>query len=50
LRTVESAQRLLETAAIETLALENSIQRNRTLISAASVPASSLRLVTLMLV
>jgi hypothetical protein len=36
LRTVESAQRLLETAAIETLALENSIQRNRTLISAAS--------------
>ncbi|MGD0863779.1 MAG: hypothetical protein ABSA21_13660 [Candidatus Limnocylindrales bacterium] len=36
LRTVESAQRLLETAAIETLALENSISRNRTLISAAS--------------
>jgi hypothetical protein len=36
LRTVESAQRLLETAAIETLALENSIQRNRTLISAAA--------------
>jgi len=36
LRTVESAQRLLETAAIETLALENSIARNRTLISAAS--------------
>jgi hypothetical protein len=36
LRTVESAQRLLETAAIETLALENSIARNRTLISAAA--------------
>jgi hypothetical protein len=36
LRSIESAQRLLETAAIETLALENSIQRNRTLISAAS--------------
>ena len=36
LRTVESAQRLLETAAIETLALENSIPRNRTLISAAA--------------
>jgi hypothetical protein len=36
LRTVESAQRLLETAALETLALENSIARNRTLISAAA--------------
>jgi hypothetical protein len=36
LRSVESAQRLLETAALETLALENSIQRNRTLISAAA--------------
>jgi hypothetical protein len=36
LRTVESAQRLLETAAIETLALENSITRNRALISAAA--------------
>src|SRR5450759_4130419 len=36
LRTIEGAQRLLETAAIETLALENSIQRNRTLISAAA--------------
>jgi hypothetical protein len=36
LRTVESAQRLLETAAIETLALENSIARNRALISAAA--------------
>jgi len=33
---VESAQRLLETAAIETLALENSIARNRALISAAA--------------
>src|SRR5450759_1555962 len=36
LRTVESAQRLLETAAIETLALVNSIARNRALISAAA--------------
>jgi hypothetical protein len=36
LRSIESAQRLLETAALETLALENSIQRNRTLISAAA--------------
>jgi hypothetical protein len=36
LRTVESAQRLLETAAIETLGLENSIPRDRTLISAAA--------------
>jgi hypothetical protein len=36
LRSIEGAQRLLETAAIETLALENSIQRNRTLISAAA--------------
>ncbi len=36
LRSIEGAQRLLETAAIETLALENSIARNRTLISAAA--------------
>ena len=36
LRSIESAQRLLETAAIETLALENSIPRNRTLINAAA--------------
>ena len=36
LRSIESAQRLLETAALETLALENSIARNRTLISAAA--------------
>ncbi|MGD0020573.1 MAG: hypothetical protein ABSD62_15135, partial [Candidatus Limnocylindrales bacterium] len=36
LRSIEGAQRLLETAALETLALENSIQRNRTLISAAA--------------
>ncbi len=36
LRSIESAQRLLETAALETLALENSIQRNRILISAAA--------------
>jgi hypothetical protein len=36
LRSIEGAQRLLETAALETLALENSIQRNRALISAAA--------------
>ena len=36
LRTIEGAQRLLETAAIESLALENSVQRNRALISAAT--------------
>src|ERR1035437_5211347 len=36
LRTVESAQGLLETVAIETLALENSIARNRALTSAAA--------------
>ena len=36
LRTIEGAQRLLETAALETLALENSIAHNRTLISAAA--------------
>jgi hypothetical protein len=36
LRSIEDAQRLLETAALETLALENSIPRNRTLISAAA--------------
>jgi hypothetical protein len=36
LRSIESAQRLLETAAVETLGLENSIQRNRTLIAAAA--------------
>jgi hypothetical protein len=36
LRTIEGAQRLLETAALETLALENSISRNRTLITAAA--------------
>jgi hypothetical protein len=35
LRTVEGSQRLLEAAAIETMALENSIPRNRTLIAAA---------------
>ena len=35
LRTVEGAQRLLETAALETFALENSIGRNRALIAAA---------------
>jgi hypothetical protein len=36
LRSIEGAQRLLETAALETFALENSVPRNRTLISAAS--------------
>jgi len=35
LRTVEGAQRLLETAALETFALDNSIARNRALITAA---------------
>jgi hypothetical protein len=35
LRTVEGSQRLLEAAALETMALENSIPRNRTLIAAA---------------
>ncbi len=35
LRTVEGAQRLLETAALETFALDNSIARNRALIAAA---------------
>jgi len=35
LRTVEGAQRLLETAALENLALENSVGRNRALIAAA---------------
>ncbi len=35
LRTLEGAQRLLETAVLETLALENSIPRNRVLIAAA---------------
>ena len=36
LRSIEGAQRLLETAALETFALENSVPRNRTLISAAT--------------
>jgi hypothetical protein len=31
LRTISDSQTLLETAAIETLAIENSINRNRTL-------------------
>lgn len=35
LRTVEGAQRLLETATVETFALDNSIARNRALIAAA---------------
>ena len=37
LRTVEGAQRLLETAALETFALDNSIARNRALIAAAKM-------------
>jgi hypothetical protein len=39
LRTIEDNQGLLETAAIETLALENSISRNRALASFAAVGA-----------
>ncbi len=35
LRTIEGSQRLLETAAVETMALANSVPRNRTLIAAA---------------
>lgn len=39
LRTIEDNQALLETAAIETLALENSISRNRALAGFAAVGA-----------
>jgi hypothetical protein len=39
LRTIEDNQALLETAAIETLALENSIARNRALAGFAAVGA-----------
>ena len=39
LRTVEDNQALLETAAAETLALENTIPRNRTLIQAVATGA-----------
>jgi hypothetical protein len=39
LRTIEDNQALLETAAIETLALENSIARNRALAGYAAVGA-----------
>jgi hypothetical protein len=39
LRTIEDNQALLETAAIETLALENSISRNRALATIAGVGA-----------
>ena len=39
LRTVEDNQTLLETAAIETLALENSISRNRALAGYAAIGA-----------
>jgi hypothetical protein len=41
LRTVEDNQTLLETAAIETLALENSISRNRALAGYAAIGAPS---------
>ncbi len=37
LRTVEGAQRLLETVALDTLSLDNSLARNRALIAAARV-------------
>jgi hypothetical protein len=37
LRTVEGAQRLLETVALDTLSLDNSIARNRALIAAAQM-------------
>src|SRR6266542_3899967 len=39
LRTIEDNQALLETAAIETLAIENSISRNRALASFAAIAA-----------
>jgi hypothetical protein len=39
LRTVEDTQALLETAAIETLSLENSVGRNRALASYAAIGA-----------
>lgn len=39
LRTVEDNQALLETAAVETLSLENSIARNRALASYAAIGA-----------
>jgi len=39
LRTIEDNQALLETAAVETLALENSISRNRALAGFAAVGA-----------
>ncbi len=39
LRTIEDNQALLETAAVETLAIENSISRNRALASFAAVGA-----------
>jgi hypothetical protein len=39
LRTIEDLQSLLETAAIETLALENSIARNRAIAGYAAVGA-----------
>jgi hypothetical protein len=42
LRTVEDLQTLLETAAVETLSLENSISRNRALASFAAVGAKLL--------
>jgi len=44
LRTIEDNQALLETAAIETLALENSISRNRALAGYAAVGAKLIEL------
>ena len=40
---VEGVQRLLEVAALETLALPNSVQRNRTLVNIAGVAGRLLR-------
>ena len=39
LRTIADLQALLETAAIETLAIENSVNRNRTLVSMVTAGA-----------
>lgn len=44
LRTIEDLQALLETAAIETLSLENSIGRNRALASYSAVGAKLIEL------
>ena len=44
LRTISDSQTLLETAAIETLAIENSINRNRTLATFVSTAAKLIEL------